>query len=299
MERDDDVRAACFAALDVLRAQFGDDVPYRGGLDRGFAFRGSRVPFLSHMKGIHRARAQRGPAALSVNTSAKGPYRDVATEDGFLYDYRAGDPDQPDNRALREAWSLQVPLVYFYATRPAWYRPIYPVFVREDDRAERRVLLSPGARIGPLDERDSVPLTDATARRYAVREVAVRLHQGRFRADVLRAYRDRCTVCRLKEIRLLDAAHIVADIDPRGEPAVTNGLSLCTIHHRAYDQDLVGIAPDYRVHVARRLLDEEDGPMLDLLKAADGVQIVVPQRSSLRPDRDRLAERFDRFIDAS
>ena len=298
MSRDEDVRTACFLALDVLRAQLGEDLPYRTGLDRGFSYRGTRVPFLSYMKGIHRARVQRGPAALSVNTSSSGPYRDVATEQGILYDYRAGDLEQSDNRALRAAHALRVPIVYFYATRPGWYRPVYPVYVDEDYADERRVLLSPGARIGPLDEREVVPVTDPIAKRYAVREVAVRLHQGRFRADVLRAYRDRCAVCRLRELRLLDAAHIVADTDPHGEPAVPNGLSLCTIHHRAYDQDLVGIAPDYRVHVARRLLDEEDGPMLELLKTFQGGSIELPSRSTLRPDRQKLERRFERFLTA-
>ena len=33
-------------------------------------------------------------------------------------------------------------------------------------------------------------------------------------------------------------------------------LSLCSIPHRAYDQDLVGISPGYDVHVAARLLDD-------------------------------------------
>jgi putative restriction endonuclease len=64
---------------------------------------------------------------------------------------------------------------------------------------------------------------------------------------------------------ILDAAHILGDIEG-GEPAVTNGLSLCAIHHRAFDQNLVGVSPDYVVHVSRRLREDEDGPMLDLLK---------------------------------
>ena len=84
MERDDDVRAACFLSLDALRAQFGDDLPYAGALDRGFTARGvPRIPFLSYMKGIYRARAQRGPAALSVLTSYKHPYGDSVILKGF------------------------------------------------------------------------------------------------------------------------------------------------------------------------------------------------------------------------
>ena len=69
------------AHLRVLSAEFGEDIPYAGGLERGFPFRGSRVPFLNRQKGIYRSRVQRGPAALSIQTSAKSPYDDEAVED--------------------------------------------------------------------------------------------------------------------------------------------------------------------------------------------------------------------------
>jgi len=116
--RDDDVRSSCFASLDVLCATFGEDVPYRGGLDLGFPFRGRRVPFLNRQKGIH---------------------------------------------------------------------------------------------------------------------------------------------------------------------------------HRAFDENLVGISPDYTVHVARKLREDEDGPMLELLKGFHEQPIVLPARRAWQPDRERLALRFERF----
>ncbi len=293
--QDDALRSSCFASLDVLCAKHGEDVPYVGGLDQGFPFRGRRVPFLSRYNGIHRAAAQEGPAALSINTSANSPYDDEAVDDGFLYAYRSGAIDQPDNRALRSAFALAVPIVYFVATRPGWYKPLYPCYVVADDPAARRVLVAPGKMAGPVDERDPILLEDPLERRYGVREARVRLHQARFRGRVLVAYESRCTICRLKEARLLDAAHIVGDADDRGEPTVQNGLSLCSIHHRAFDQDLVGVAPDYTVHVSRRLLDDEDGPMLELLKAFHTKTIELPARRSWLPDRERLAARFERF----
>ena len=293
--RDDDIRSSCFASLDVLCAKHGPEVPYSGGLDAGFAFRGRRVPFLNYQKGIYRAAAQRGPAALSVNTSYKSPYDDEETADGFRYAYRSGSVDQPDNRALRAACQLQVPIVYFVGTRPGWYRPEWPVFVIGDDPRARMVTLTPGRMIGPYDEREPLLPEDPIERRYAVRETRVRLHQARFRARVLPAYANQCTICRLKETRLLDAAHIVADTETAGEPAVTNGLSLCSIHHRAFDEDLVGVSPDYEVRVAPRLLEDEDGPMLDLLKKAHATAIQLPTRKALQPDRELLAVRFDAF----
>lgn len=293
------LRSACFASLDVLCAQFGEDVPYKGGLDRGFPHGGARVPFLSPQKGIFRAALQTGPAALSINTSSKSPYGDAEVEDGYLYAYRAGAADQPDNRALRHAFVLQVPLVYFVATRPGWYRPQYPSYVIADDPAEQRVLVSPGRMVGPLDEPEAAPLEDPIERRYAVRETRVRLHQAVFRGRVLAAYANTCAICRLKEARLLDAAHIAGDLEADGEPIVPNGLGLCSIHHRAFDQQLVGISSDYAVHVSKRLLEDEDGPMLELLKQFHAQSIALPKRSAWRPDRERLAERFERFVRAA
>jgi putative restriction endonuclease len=295
VHRDDDIRTSCFARLNLLRATYGDALPYRDGLDRGFPFRGAHVPFLSPQKGIFRAARQRGPAALSINTSFKSPYGDEATDEGIRYAYRAGSIDQPDNRALRAAYELQVPLVYFVATRPGWYAADYPCFILHDDPVARRVLVSPGRMVGPLDEPEPVPIEEPLERSYAVREIRVRLHQARFRGRVLIAYRDTCAICRLKELRLLDAAHIVGDAQPTGEPAVSNGLSLCSIHHRAFDENLVGISPDYEVHISRRLLDDDDGPMLELLKMFHGGSIVVPSRKEWRPDRDQLGVRFERF----
>jgi putative restriction endonuclease len=293
--RDDDVRSSCFASLDVLCAKHGPELPYLGGLDGGFAFRGKRVPFLNYQKGIYRAAAQRGPAALSVNTSYKSPYDDQETPDGFVYAYRAGAVDQPDNRALRATYELQVPLVYFVGTRPGWYRPEWPIFATSDDPSSRSVTLTPGRMIGPYDEREPRLPEDPIERRYAVRETRVRLHQARFRARVLPAYANQCTICLLKETRLLDASHIVSDADNAGEATVSNGLSLCSIHHRAFDEDIVGVSPGYEVRVHPRLLDEEDGPMLALLKDAHGTLITVPRQPASRPNRKLLAARFERF----
>jgi putative restriction endonuclease len=295
VDRDEGLRAACFAALDVLQAQLGPDLPW-AELRGGFNFRGRRVPFMNPAYGIFRAAEQRGPAALSLNSAFRQRrYVDEDTPDGVLYAYQDGPVDNRHNTALRHAWILGVPLVYFVGTRPGWYRPEYPAFLADDDPAGRRVLITFGRMGGSLEDPEPLPAADQIERRYLVRQVRQRMHQARFRGAVVPAYHERCAVCRLREVRLLDAAHIVGDGEERGDPVVANGLSLCTIHHRAYDQDLVGIAPDHRVHVARRLLEDEDGPMLEVLKAAHGSRIEVPRAAGKRPDPERLALRFERF----
>jgi len=186
------------------------------------------VPFLNRSYGIYRWAEQRGPAALSVNSSYKQDrYRDEQTSDGVLYAYQGDDPDNHFNKWLRSAHMLDVPIVYFVGTRPNWYRPIYPTFVERDFPGELCVLLTFGKMRGPYDEREPVHIPDEIERRYVVREVKQRIHQAQFRGAVLPAHHDRCATFRLKEIRLLDAAHIVADAEERGEPLISNGLSLC------------------------------------------------------------------------
>jgi putative restriction endonuclease len=149
---------------------------------------------------------------------------------------------------------------------------------------------------GPLEEREPVLLDDPIERRYAVREMRVRVHQARFRGRVIPAYKSQCTMCRLREVRLLDAAHITSDADLLGEPAITNGLSLCAIHHRAFDQSLVAVTPTCRVAVSPRLLKDEDGPMLTLLQGFDGVEIALPEKRAHRPDPERLGRRYEQFL---
>jgi putative restriction endonuclease len=100
----------------------------------------------------------------------------------------------------------------------------------------------------------------------------------------------------LPEPLLLDAAHIVSDTDEKfGQPVVPNGIPLSKIHHAAFDAHLIGIDPDYGLHVSERLLGQKDGPMLETLKLLNGGTIHLPKRLQDQPDKDRLALRFKRF----
>ena len=99
---------------------------------------------------------------------------------------------------------------------------------------------------------------------------------------------------------LLDAAHIVPDRDEMwGQPVVPNGIPLSKIHHAAFDAHLIGIDPDYCIHVADRLMSHNDGPMLEALKHLNHSKLHLPTRARDRPDRDRLAVRFERFKSAA
>jgi putative restriction endonuclease len=281
-------------------AQIYDDLVPLASLREGFEHAGERVSFGSFYKGIHRSTAQRGPAALTLTTSLKDPYADAFDTAGgsFTYAYRAGSLDQADNRALRAAFELQTPLAYFRALAPGQYWVVAPMFVTADDPSARMVVLEPGLPVQDMQPGGLVSGTDVRA--YATREARYRLHQQRFKLDVMRAYRHRCAICSLRERELVQAAHIVPDVEATGIAAVVNGLALCAIHHLAFDRNLLGIDPGGVVHIADRLLREIDGPMLRTgLQGFHGARIVAPRRPQDRPDPHRLELRFERFARAA
>jgi putative restriction endonuclease len=299
VDPDLELRQAAVARARQLVQAYDDLVPLHR-LREGFQFDGERVSFGSFQKGIHRSRLQRGSAALTVTTSFKDPYADTFDQAGalFTYAYRGGPVDQADNRALRAAFELQTPLVYFRALAPGQYLVVAPMFVTSDDPAARAVVLEPGLPV--QDMRPGGLVSGPDVRAYATHEARHRLHQQRFKLDVMRAYRHRCAICTLRERELIQAAHIVPDVDPEGIAAVVNGLALCAIHHLAFDRNLLGIDPDGIVHIARRLLREIDGPMLRAgLQSFHGAHIALPRRAQERPDSERLRTRFDRFVRAA
>ena len=128
------------------------------------------------------------------------------------------------------------------------------------------------------------------------RDLQVRLHQRSFRERVLRAYRSQCALCRLRHRELLDAAHIIPDREG-GSPNVPNGLSLCKLHHAAFDNLFVGVRPDGIIEVRRDILEEQDGPMLlHGLKRLHQTRIYRPRSRANQPDPDLLEIRYARFV---
>jgi putative restriction endonuclease len=175
----------------------------------------------------------------------------------------------------------------------------YPVYLIGEEPAEHQfvVALEQDQKIIPSGEPVAV---QEIVKRYNERIVKARYHQPLFRARVIHAYEERCAVCRLPFTELLEAAHIRPD-SQGGSTKISNGMSLCKIHHGAYDADIIGISPDYTIHVRDSVLATFDGPTLQhSIKEMDGeVLRQIPKETSSKPDRELLAERYDKFLSAS
>ncbi len=303
------IRLACLDWLNRLAEERnGEELLFsQSQLFRGFLLGEERIT-LGSPKGIHKPKGMRWPLSiLSVShDSKKRPYKDTFEgEDKLLYRYRGSDPRHPDNVGLREAMARQIPLVYFHGVGRGLYMAVWPVFIVEDRPSELTFVVMagegknilPGLGAGGESVADDPEIR--IQRKYATRQVLARIHQQTFRQRVLRAYRRQCAVCRLKHMELLEAAHIIPDPEERGEPIVRNGLSLCKIHHAAFDRNILGISPDYIIEVREDILEEENGPMLRHgFQEMHGERIILPRNPEWRPDRDRLAERYERFREA-
>lgn len=268
----------------------------RTALEQGFEYQGCRVRFVGP-QGIFKP-AQIKYYPLSITTTTSGPYVDSFDAGGtyLLYSYRGVDPGFHENRRLRDAMRDNIPLIYFFSTIPGRYEVVAPVYVVGDDPQRLRFTVAADDFVSLEYERDDAD--DTVRRGYVTRQVRQRIHQKSFRDRVLRAYRERCSICHLRHSRLLDAAHIVPDSDETGEPVVSNGLSLCKIHHAAFDGGYIGIRPDYRIIVRPDILEEQDGPMLRHgLQEINETKIIVPRRVANRPDPDRLGHRFESFAE--
>jgi putative restriction endonuclease len=285
-----------FAHLDQLTTAHPDGMP--SSLINSFEFDGQPMRLIVQ-QGIRKP-AQLS-AALTIRTTftpvgADAPYEDSMGDDGNLrYKWRGTDSDHPDNRALREAMRRGAPLAYFYPITRGVYQAIYPVFlvVEDSERHEFAVELADQAETAGAD-------ASVDERRYVRQLTLRRLHQVLFRPRVLRAYESRCALCRLGHAPLLDAAHILPDRHPRGDPIVPNGLALCKIHHAAYDVDILGIRPDHVAEVRHDILAEIDGPMLRHgLQEMHGARIFVPRSRANQPDTSRLTERYEQFRSAA
>jgi len=293
---DEQIRIAAFEWLE-RQALFYDDVLPRKVLEDGFYYKNQRITLIG-AKGIWKSKILKLP--ISITTTADSPYDDAFTKENFLqYRYRGTDPSHPDNVGLREIMNKQIPLIYFLGIVKGKYLAAWPVYIIQDN--------IPGLTFKVAVDEIRLVKTDKILedpetyyrRSYLTSNIKLRLHQRSFRERVMLAYQNQCTLCRLKHIELLDAAHIIPDSEEHGQPIVQNGLSLCKIHHAAFDKNIIGITPDFTIKVREDILEETDGPMLKYgIQSLESKKIILPRQKSDWPDRERLEERYQQFISA-
>lgn len=290
---DFDIRLEAFTWLGKQVEKFGDVLP-RQILQMGFIYKNQRVPLVAP-QGIFTPRIMEFP--LTITSISNGPYNDRHEKDFLLYKYRGTDPNHRDNIGLRRTINQNIPLIYLNGIIPGKYIAVWPAYIIDDLKSDLTFKVA-FDDISYLAHETHKISEDPTPRRaYITSSVRRRLHQRSFRERVLYAYKSQCSLCRLKHIELLDAAHIIPDNDPNSKPTVDNGISLCKIHHAAYDNYFIGISPDYKIIVREDILREINGPMLQHgFKDLHNISIQLPDTDKHKPNKDYLDFRYKKFL---
>ena len=272
-------------------------------LAAGFQFDGRRIPLINPQRGIFKPTQMQ--LLLSIRTVFPKPGTVVRYDDqrevyqqideggeSIDYAFMGEDPNVAENRWLREAMENRTAIIYFLGIAPGMYQAMIPSFVVGWDAQALKARVA----FNLEGATDFIAPQTQGERRYALRQVRQRLHQASFREAVISAYSGRCALSGLREPLLLDAAHIIEDKHEQlGQPVIQNGIPLAKTHHAAFDAHLIGIDPDFRIHVSGQILRQKDGPTLEALKRLHENRIYLPSRGKDRPDQDRLAMRFEQF----
>jgi len=128
--------------------------------------------------------------------------------------------------------------------------------------------------------------------RVKVRGVA----QSIFRRVMLQIYEQRCAFCGLNYAEALEAAHIVPwrHAEPKQRLDPTNGLLLCSTHHRLFDSGRMGISIDFKI-IWNSRKDEENSSsaVLAISIALNGNMALLPAHSKHRPLAEWIRQRND------
>ncbi len=118
-----------------------------------------------------------------------------------------------------------------------------------------------------------------------------KIREPGFRRTIMRIYDYTCAVCELQILTLngesvTEAAHIIP-FSKSNSDDVRNGISLCKLHHWAFDRYLFSVDTSYKVVVSN--LMTEQGPTEWKLATLNGKDILLPKEKKLYPAQDALA----------
>ncbi len=132
-------------------------------------------------------------------------------------------------------------------------------------------------------------------------KIKQRVNQNFFRSSILGLYNSRCCITGISIPNLLEAAHIVdwsKDVENRLNPI--NGLCLNALHHKAYDNFLISITPDYKIVINEdKLLNNNcDNKNIIYSNFIDykNKTILLPDKDKYKPNKELLEQHYHRFI---
>ena len=111
-----------------------------------------------------------------------------------------------------------------------------------------------------------------------------------FRREIMQIYNYTCAVCRSRILTMdgksaTEAAHIIPFRDTKDDN-IRNGISLCKLHHWAFDEGLISFSKTHKIMVSELIFEE--GPTEWMLTELSNKPILLPKHKLLRPSPEAL-----------
>lgn len=129
-------------------------------------------------------------------------------------------------------------------------------------------------------------LPDDTVKDKSLSPLSIRQGQDKFREMLLSAYKGQCCICGEKVEKTLQAAHIQDYINENSNH-VQNGLLLRADFHLMYDNGLLYIGPDYRIHFDKQVLSTSQ-----YYSQFEGRKILLPDNIAHYPSKEALLSKL-------
>ena len=113
----------------------------------------------------------------------------------------------------------------------------------------------------------------------------------KFVKDVLEAYKHACCICN-KQLKIVQAAHIIPHSEDDCPSTVNNGLALCAEHHKYYDDGLLIPIPNRKLYLNEKRIEflksinQSQG--LDELYERQKTEYLIPDQRELQPSEEYL-----------
>lgn len=132
-------------------------------------------------------------------------------------------------------------------------------------------------------------LTEIRDTKQTYRKIKVR--SAAFKTKIKELYEDSCAVCGIRRYNKaqnpeVEAAHIYP-VEKNGTDDLRNGLSLCKLHHWAFDGGLFVIEDNFEIKVLPEILNDQN---YEEIYRFDGKKINLPKNKEIVPNKLYLSE---------
>ena len=161
-------------------------------------------------------------------------------------------------------------------------------------------LIAESQQIGAYRESliDEVETRFSTTKPKAPSEADGKVRDAGFRQAIMRLYDYTCAVCKLRIVTMdgesaTEAAHIIPFRVSQNDDA-RNGISLCKLHHWAFDKGLFSLSERHTVIVSELMSDKR--PTEWKLTELEDKYIQLPDRVQLGPAQEAMAWHRDNVL---